>query len=134
MLDFTLPKLEEEYKNPAEVICVKGMCISSANLQLIFELIIHDFSYYSQNYPETASRIKLRYMYSPRVALQTDNRDDEGRAVFSAEEGDAVQGAPEDHGRSAPQREGLLRVHRNQRRAVRFSGRRARDRTFSARR
>ncbi len=69
LLDFALPDLSEEHKDPAEIVRAKGICLSMGNLQFLFELIVHDYVYYSQNYPDTTSRIKLKHVSvsNPRV-------------------------------------------------------------------
>lgn len=58
-----LPSLDKDYNNAAgEVILAEGICISLLNLQLIFEVIIHNYRFYSKKY-QAITPIVARLMY-----------------------------------------------------------------------
>ncbi len=52
LLNFELPNYNTDYNNAeGEIVLAEGMCVTLLNLQLIFDIIIHHYSYYVKTYP-----------------------------------------------------------------------------------
>jgi len=52
LLGFNLPNYDQDYVCQAgEIVQAQGMCITLLNIQFIFDLIAHNFRYYSKKYP-----------------------------------------------------------------------------------
>ena len=58
LLNFELPNYEADYKNAYEIVTAEGVCLTMSNIHFLFELIIHNYAYYSQKYPAVASLVK----------------------------------------------------------------------------
>lgn len=58
-----LPNLDHDYNNEAgEVVLAEGICVTLTNLQLIFEIIIHNYRFYTKKY-HSITPIMARLMY-----------------------------------------------------------------------
>jgi len=56
LLEFTLPSYEENYSPKAEeIVTAQGICITLLSIQIIFDLIVHNYRYYSKQYPRVVS-------------------------------------------------------------------------------
>lgn len=56
LLEFSLPIYEQDYVPRAEeIVTAQGICFTLLSIQLIFDLLVHNYRYYSKRYPRVVS-------------------------------------------------------------------------------
>ncbi len=64
VLDFDLPDCEQDYNNKTgEIVLAEGMCVTLLNLQTIFDILVHNYRYYSTKYKPIGA-IMNRFAFS----------------------------------------------------------------------
>ena len=73
LLNFDLPSYEHDYNDAeGEIVLAEGMCVTLLNVQLLFDIIVHNYAYYVKAYKQIGPMFNRYFDYCLKADSDSD--------------------------------------------------------------